>query len=128
MKRWMLIVSLVLVIPVFLSFSLYSAEEGKKKDKDKGTKVRGNLIPHMESKDIKVLTENYETITVIVNEKTQILPSVQGKLEDMEKEAELNLPKGEVTYTIVDGQPVATRVTYTSRAKWKMQPPKPKED
>ena len=125
MKRLILIVSLVLVIPVFLSFSLYSAEKEKK---DKGTKVRGNLIPHLESKDIKVLTENYETITVIVNEKTQILPSVQGKLEDMEKEAELNLPKGEVTYTIVDGQPVATRVTYTSREKWKMAPPKPKED
>ena len=125
MKRLILIVSLALVIPVFLSFSLYSPEKEKK---DKGTKVRGNLIPHLESKDIKVLTENYETITVIVNEKTQILPSVQGKLEDMEKEAELNLPKGEVTYTIVDGQPVATRVTYTSREKWKMQPPKPKED
>ena len=128
MKRAILIVSLALVIPVVLSFSLYSAEEGKKKDKDKGTKVRGNLIPHMESKDIKVLTENYETITVIVNDKTRIEPSVQGNLEDMEKEAEFNLPKGEVTYTLVDGQPVAQRVTYSSKAKWKMTPPKPKED
>ena len=74
MKRAILIVSLVLIIPVFMSFSLYSAEEGKKeKAKEQALKARGDLIPHLETKDIKVLTENYETITVIINEKTQIL-------------------------------------------------------
>ncbi len=127
MKRLILIVSLALVIPVFLSFSLYSAEEGKK-EKKKEEKARGNLIPHADTKDVKVLTDNYETITVKITDKTQILPSVRGKLEDMEKEAEFNLPKGEVSYTIVDGQPVATRVTYTSRETWTMEPPKPPSD
>ena len=127
MKRVILIVSLVLAIPVFLSFSLYSAEEGKKA-KEQALKARGDLIPHLDSKDIKVLTENYETITVIVNDKTQILSTVRGKLDDMEKEAEFNLPKGEVTYIMVDGQPVATRVTYNSRETWNMEPPKPPSD
>ena len=48
--------------------------------------------------------------------------------EDIAKEAEIRLPKGEVTYTIIDGKPVATRITYTSGETWNMEPPKPRED
>ena len=77
---------------------------------------------------MKVLTENYETETITVTEKTRIDATVRGKLEYMGVEAESNLPKGEVTYIIVDGKPVATRITYTSRETWKMEPPKPREE
>ncbi len=75
-----------------------------------------------------MLTEKYETITVLVNDKTRIDASVKGTLDYMATEAELKLPKGEITYTEVDGKFVATRVTYTSSEKWTMEPPKPKED
>ena len=49
-------------------------------------------------------------------------------MDDMSKETEIKLPRGEVTYTVVDGKPVATRITYSSGETWKMEPPKPRED
>ena len=112
----------------FASSPLFAADEAKKEKAPAPLRVRGELIPHPDTKDIKVLTENYETVTVLVNEKTRIEPSVKGSLEYLGQEAEGRLPKGEITYTEVDGKLVATRVTYTSGETWKMDPPKPREE
>lgn len=46
----------------------------------------------------------------------------------MSQEADLKLPKGEITYTEVDGKFVATRVIYTCGETWNMEPSKPKEE
>ena len=128
MKRIIITLCMLAVGFVLVSSSLFAAEEGKKEKGPAPLRVKGELIPHPESKDIKVLTENYETVTVIVNDKTRIEGSVKGTLVYLSQEAELKLPKGEVTYTEVDGKFVATRVTYTSGETWKMEPPKPKEE
>ncbi len=130
MKRIIITLCMLAVGFMLVSSSMFAAEK-EKKEKEKGPaalKVKGELIPHPDSNDIKVLTENYETVTVIVNDKTQINATVKGKLDYMAQEAELKLPKGEVTYTEVDGKPVAQRVTYSSGEKWKMDKPVPKED
>lgn len=131
MRRILFIACVLAVVSVFCSSLVMAAEEGKegkKAEKKSEKKMKGDLIPHSDTGDIKVLTENYETETMVVNEKTNITATVKAKLDDMGKEAEFNLPKGEVTYTIIDGKPVATRITYTSRETWNLVPPKPKED
>jgi hypothetical protein len=133
MKRLLVIACVLAVVTVFCSSLILAADEAKegkegKKAASAEKKMRGDLIPHAESSDVKVMTENYEIETVMVNEKTRIESTVRAKLVDMEKEAEFNLPKGEVTYTIVDGKPVATRIIYTSRETWNLEPPKPKEE
>jgi len=128
MKRIIATLCMLSVGLVLMSSSLFAAEEGKKEKAPAPLRVKGELIPHLDSKDIKVLTENYETVTVMVNDKTRIEVSVKGTMEFMSQEAELKLPKGEVTYTEVDGKPVATRITYTSGETWNMEPPKPKEE
>ena len=129
LKRMVFILCLAAVIPVFLASSLLAQEvkEGKK-EKAAPLRVKGELIPHTDSNDVKVLMENYDTLVIMVNEKTRIEASVKAKIDDMAKEAEIKLPKGEVTYTVVDGKPVATRITYSSGETWNMEPPKPKED
>ena len=128
MKRIIISLGMLAVGLVLVSSFLFAAEEGKKEKGPAPLRVKGELIPHPDSKDIKVLTENYDTVTVMVTDKTRIEPSVKGTLDYLSQEAELKLPKGEVTYTEVDGKPVATRVTYTSGEVWKMDTPKPKEE
>ncbi len=128
MKRIIITLCMLAVGFVLVSSSMFAAEKEKKEKGPAPLKVKGEFIPHTDSKDIKVLTENYETVTVLVNDKTRIDASVKGTLDYMATEAELKLPKGEITYTEVDGKFVATRVTYTSSETWKMEPPKPKED
>ncbi len=120
---WMLAIGFLLV-----SSPLLAAEEVKKEKAPAPLRVRGELIPHTDTKDIKVLLENYETVTVLVNEKTRIEPAVRGSLEYLAQEAELRLPRGEITYTEIDGKLVATRVTYNSNETWKMDEPKPREE
>jgi len=129
LKRIVLIVCLAVFIPVCLAASLWAegAKEGAK-EKAAPLRVRGELIPHPESNDVKVLMENYDTLVITVNDKTRIEASVKAEINDMAKEAEIKLPRGEITYTIVDGKPVATRITYSSGETWKMEPPKPRED
>ena len=128
MKRIIITLGMLAVGLMFLSSPLLAAEEAKKEKAPAPLRVKGELIPHPDSKDIKVLTENYETITVLVNDKTRIEPAVKGSLDYLSQEAELKLPKGEITYTEVDGKLVATRVTYVSGEVWKMETPKPKEE
>ena len=130
MRRLLFVLCILTVVSVFCSSLVMAAEEGKdgKKAAAPEKKIKGDLIPHPESGDIKVLTENYETETMVVNDKTRIEATVRAKLPDMGAEAEYNLPNGEVTYIIVDGKPVATRITYTSRETWNQEPPKPPAD
>ncbi len=130
MRKVLFIGCLLAVMAVFCGSLAQSAEEKKegKKEKAAALKAKGELIPHPEEKDVKVLLDNYETITVTVTDKTKIEASVKSKLDNMAKEAEFKLPKGEVTYTIVDGKPVATRITYGSGAVWNFVPPQPKEE
>jgi hypothetical protein len=128
-KRFALIVFAAAVIPAFVAGSL-PAQEAKEGQQEKAApmRIKGDLIPHPDSSDVKVLTEKFETLVIIVDEKTRIEASVKAKIDDMAKEAAFRLPKGEVTYTVVDGKPVATRITYSSGETWDMQPPKPRED
>ncbi len=128
MRKIIAIVCLMAVMTVFCGLLAQAAEEKKEGKKEKALKAKGELIPHPEENDVKVLLENYETITVTVTDKTKIEASVKSKLDNMAKEAEFKLPKGEVTYTIVDGKPVATRITYGSGAVWNFVPPQPKEE
>jgi hypothetical protein len=130
MKRILFIACLLAVVMVFCSSFVFAAEEGSegKKAASAEKKIKGDLIPHPGDGDVKVLTAEFEAETIIVNDKTRIDASIKANLEDMSKESEFNLPKGEITYTIVDGKPVATRITYTSRETWKMEPPKPREE
>ena len=128
MKRIIITLCMLAVGFVLVSSSMFAAEEGKKEKAPAALKVKGELIPHPESNDVKVLTENYETVTVIVNDKSRIDATVKGTLDYMAQEAELKLPKGEITYTEVDGKFVAQRVTYSSGETWKMDKPVPKEE
>ena len=128
MKRIIITLCMLTACFVLVSSPLSAADEIKKEKAPAPLRVKGELIPHQESSDIKVLTENYETVTVSVNDKTRIEASVKGSLNFLSQEAELKLPRGEVTYTEIDGKFVATRVTYTSGETWNMEPPKPKEE
>lgn len=129
LKRIVCALWVATIIPAFLAPSLPAQEaKGEKQEKAAPLRIRGDLIPHPDSNDVKVLTEKYDTLVIIVDEKTRIEASVKATMDAMAKEAELKLPKGEVTYTIVDGKPVATRITYSSGETWNMEPPKPKEE
>ena len=121
-KRIVSILCLV-AVPVFLSQLLYAAEE--KKTAPMEWKVKGEVIYHPNSNDVKVMTESYDTITMIVDYKTSIQASVKAKPEDMAKET--GLRKGEVTFTVIDGKPVAKKITYTAGQKWEVSKPKAKK-
>lgn len=129
LKRIVLILCVATIIPVFgaVPSPAQEAKEGKQ-EKVAPLRIRGDLIPHPDSNDVKVLTEKFDTLVIIVDGKTRIEASVKAKMDDMAKEAAIKLPRGEVTYTIVDGKPVATMITYSSGETWNMEPPKPRED
>ena len=113
----------VVVIPVFLSQPMYAAEEKKLAPME--WKVKGELIYHPDKNDVKVMTESYETITMSVDDNTSFTASVKAKPEDMAKET--GLRKGEVTFTVIDGKPVAKKITYTAGQRWEVSKPKPKK-
>ena len=128
MKRMILILSLTLILISLIPSICLAQEEEEKKVKLLEWKVRGQLIPHPDKNDVKVMTDDFQTFTFPLMKGARIEVTTRGKLEDMAKEAEGRLPKGEVTYTIIDGKPVATRISYTSGETWKMEEPKPRED
>ena len=80
----------VVVIPVFLSQPMYAAE---KKLAPMEWKVKGELIYHPDKNDVKVMTESYETITMSVDDKTNIQAVVNAKPDDMAKETRLQKRK-----------------------------------
>ncbi len=128
MKKVIFAACVLAGLVVFFGTLALSEEKAAKKAAPLEWKVKGELIPHPDTGDIKVLTENYEALTFGVDKNTKITANVKAKVKEMAMEGEFKLPKGEVTYTFVDGKPVATKVTYGSGETWKMEPPKPKED
>ncbi len=71
------------------------------------------------------MTEDFQTFTMPLAKGVRIDVTVRGKLEDMAIENTVRLPNGEITYTLMDGKPVVTRITYNSGETWKMEEPKP---
>jgi hypothetical protein len=131
MKRTILVLVLSLISFSCLTSVCLSQDEKAaeaKKMKIVEMKAKGQLIPHPETNDIKILTDDYKTLTIPLDKTTRIEVTVKGTLDFMAEEAFLKLPKGEITYTMVDGKPVAIKVTYSSGETWKMEPPKPPEE
>ena len=128
MKRTILILSVTVIAVVVLS-SLCLAQEGAaKKVKALEWKVKGQLIPHPDKNEIKIMTDDFQVFIMPVNKGASIDVTIKGKLKDLALENEIRLPNGEVTYTFIDGKPVITKITYSSGETWTMEPPKPKEE
>jgi hypothetical protein len=120
MKRMMLILSLTL-ISICLFTSLSFAQE-EKKVKPVEFKIKGKLFAHPEQNDIKIMTDDFQTFIMPLNKGARIDLTTKGKFEEMAKEREV--PNGEVTFTLIDGKPVVTRISYTSEETWKIELPK----
>ena len=127
MKKMVLILTLTLVL-ITLFTSLGFAQEEEKKVKLLEFKIKGQAIAHPEKNEIKVMTEDFQTFTMPINKGARIDVTTRGKLEDMALENTVRLPNAEITYTLMDGKPVVTRITYTSGETWKMEEPKPREE
>ncbi len=126
MKRTMLILSLTVVLITLLTSLSFAQEE--KKVKPVEFKIKGQLIAHPDKNEIKVMTEDYQTFILPINKGARIDVTTRGKIEEMAKENTIRLPNGEITYTLMDGKAVVTRITYTSGETWKMEEPKPREE
>ena len=100
------------------------------KKKVKAKKVKAvMMVVHPETKDIKVVDENYQYHTIYYNKKTNVEATVKARMSDLEKEMnESQLPNGTVTYIIKDGKSVATKVSFKSRASWGLKKKKKKDD
>jgi hypothetical protein len=119
-------ISMFLLVLVFVMSvsSLGLAEEKKAKE----VKLKGMMVIHPETKDIKFVTEDYQYHTIYYNKKTKVTATVKAKISDLEKEMEQKrLPKGTVTYVIKDGKPVAKKTSFKSRAKWGLKKKKKKK-
>ena len=99
------------------------------KKKVKAKKIKAvMMVVHPETKDIKVVDENYQYHTIYYNKKTKVEATVKAKISDFEKEMEQSrLPGGTVTYVIKDGKPIATKVSFKSRASWGLKKKKKKK-
>jgi hypothetical protein len=126
MKRMIIMLSVTLVLVPLIS-SMCLAQEEEKKVKALEFKIKGQLIPHPDKNDIKVMTDDFQTFTLPLAKGVRIDMTTRGELGFLATENEVRLPTGEVTYTLIDGKPVVTRITYTSGEKWKMEPPAKEE-
>jgi len=90
-----------------LAFLLTGVSVGFAADKKKvkAKKIKAvMMVAHPETKDIKVVDENYQYHTIYYNKKTKVEATVKAKISDFEKEmSQSQLPKGTVTYIIKDG-------------------------
>jgi hypothetical protein len=100
--------------------SVWSLAIAADKKKVKAKKIKAvHMVVHPETKDIKVVDENYQYHTIYYNKKTKVEATVKAKISDFEKEmSQSRLPKGTLTYIIKDGKPIATKVSFKSRAGW----------
>jgi len=112
------ILTLLMVVVFMLSCVSVGFAADKKKVKAKKIKAV-HMVVHPETKDIKVVDEDYEYHTIYYNKKTKVEARVKAKVSDFEKEMKQSrLPAGTVTYVIKDGKPVATKILFKSRANW----------
>ena len=101
------------------------------KDKKKAMKAKGQLIYNEDKGYVKVLAKDQTTTTIYLDKKTKYEAVVKAKEKDLANEKDsrgrTNLPKGAVvTYTMKDGKPVATKVSYKSKASWGIKKKKKK--
>ena len=115
-KRTVILIMTLLLMAAFLSPCL--AQEKKK-----AMKAKGQLIYNEDNGYVKVLDKDYKVTTIYLDKKTKYEAVVKAKEKDLANEKDSqgrrNLPKGAVvTYTMKDGKPVATKVSYKSSARW----------
>ena len=122
------VLTVVLVVLFGLSCAgVGFAQEDEKKPKE--YKVKGMMVVHPETKDVKVVDEQYEYHTIYYDKKTRVEATVRARTGDLEKEmGESSLPEGTVTYIIKDGKKIATRISFKSRADWGLKKKKKKKD
>jgi len=117
--------TLLVVVVFVLSCVTVGLAQDKKKPKE--YKVEGMMVVHPETKDVKVVDKDYQYHTIYYNKKTRVEATVRAKPADLEKEmSQSRLPKGTVTYIIKDGQKVATKISFKSRAGWGIKKKKKK--
>jgi ABC-type Na+ efflux pump permease subunit len=108
------------ILAMLLVVSFISS--GLCEEKKKAEKAKGMIILNQEKNYIKVLDEEYKTVTIYLDKKTKYEAVVKAKLKDFAQEKkESRLPKGTVTYKMKGGKPVATKVQYKGRqrsVKW----------
>ena len=121
--------TLICVLTLVFMLSVCSLAIAADKKKVKAKKIKAvMMVVHPETKDIKVVDENYQYHTIYYNKKTKVEATVKAKMSDFEKEMEQSrLPSGTVTYVIKDGKSVATKVSFKSRASWGLKKKKKKK-
>ena len=121
--------TLICVLTIVFMVSVCSLSIAGDKKKVKAEKIKAvMMVVHPETKDIKVVDENYKYHTIYYNKKTKVEATVKAKISDFEKEmSQSRLPKGTVTYIIKDGKSIATKVSFKSRAGWGLKKKKKKK-
>jgi ABC-type Na+ efflux pump permease subunit len=105
------------MVALLLAVSFISS--GFCEEKKKAEKAKGMIILNEEKNYIKVLDEEYKTVTIYLDKKTKYEAVVSAKIKDLAQEkGQSRLPTGTVTYTMKDGKPVAAKVQYKGREKW----------
>ena len=118
--------TLTLLLAVVFLVSCVSV--GFAKEKPKTYKLKGMMVVHPATRDIKLVDKNYEYHTIYYNKKTKVTATVKAKTSDLEKEmSQSRLPKGTVTYIIKGGKNIATKVSFKSRAGWGLKKKKKKK-
>ena len=118
----------ILALLILWAFMVLFCTPGFAGDKPKTYKLKGMIVVHPETKDVKVVDKNYEYHTVYYNKKTSVQATVKAKTSDLEKEmSQSRLPSGTVTYIIKDGKKIATKISFKSRAGWGLKKKKKKK-
>ncbi|EFK97042.1 secreted protein [sediment metagenome] len=117
-KLWACLTSLAII------FVLVS--EGRSEDKAEEKIVSGMIVVHEETGDIKVVTKNYEYVTVYFDKKSKVEATVKASMEDLAQETS-NLPNGTVIFVMENGKPVAKKISYKAKANWVIDKTKKKE-
>ncbi len=118
----------LLTVMIAVVFVVSCLSVGFAKDKPKTHKLKGMMVVHPDTKDIKLVDKNYEYHTIYYNKKTRVTATVKAKTSDLEKEmSQSRLPTGTVTYIIKGGKKIATKVSFKSRAGWGLKKKKKKK-
>jgi len=118
--------TLALLMAVVFAVSCVSV--GFAKDKPKTYTLKGMMVVHPKTKDIKVVDKDYNYHTIYYDKKTSVTATVKAKTSDLEKEmTQSQLPTGTVTYILKDGKKIATKVSFKSRAGWGLKKKKKKK-
>ena len=113
MKRKMLVHCMFLIVVFFLVSTAIAGEKAEEKT------VKGMIVLHEDTGDVKIVTKDYEYVTVYFDKKTKVEATVKSSIADLAKEpATKRLPKGTVTFVMKDGKPVAKKISYKARTKW----------